>query len=58
MSTAYGIHAVPQTFFIRRDGTIAQRFYAEPGADEFADRAGRDHEAVVADRPCRDPGRP
>jgi peroxiredoxin len=25
---AYGIRAVPQTFFIRRDGTIAQRYYA------------------------------
>lgn len=36
VSRAYGIRAVPQTFFIRRDGTIAQRFYSEPGAEEFA----------------------
>ncbi len=36
VSRAYGIRAVPQTFFIRRDGTIAQRFYSEPSAGEFA----------------------
>ena len=36
VSTAYGIRAVPQTFFIRRDGTIAQRFYSEPTGDQFA----------------------
>jgi cytochrome c biogenesis protein CcmG, thiol:disulfide interchange protein DsbE len=35
VSAAYGIRAVPQTFFIRRDGTIAQRYYSEPTADEF-----------------------
>ncbi len=33
---AYGIAAVPQTFFIRRDGTIAQRYYAEIPDDDFA----------------------
>ena len=36
VSAAYGIRAVPQTFFIRRDGTIAQRFYSEPKPDDFA----------------------
>jgi cytochrome c biogenesis protein CcmG, thiol:disulfide interchange protein DsbE len=36
VSAVYGIRAVPQTFFIRRDGTIAQRFYSEPAGDEFA----------------------
>ena len=41
VSTAYGIRAVPQTFFIRRDGTIAQRFYVEPTADEFTTALAR-----------------
>ncbi len=36
VSGAYGIRAVPQTFFITRDGTIAQRFYSEPTSGEFA----------------------
>ena len=30
------IAAVPQTFFIRRDGTIAQRYYAQIPDDDFA----------------------
>ena len=33
---AYGIRAVPQTFFIRRDGTIAQRYYAQIPDSDFA----------------------
>ena len=33
---AYGIAAVPQTFFIRRNGTIAQRYYAQIPDDDFA----------------------
>jgi peroxiredoxin len=32
---AYGIRAVPQTFFIRRDGTIAQRYYSQIPDDDF-----------------------
>jgi peroxiredoxin len=32
---AYGIRAVPQTFFIRRDGTIAQRYYAQIPDEDF-----------------------
>jgi len=36
VSQAYGIRAVPQTFFIGRNGKIAQRFYAEPTAAQFA----------------------
>jgi cytochrome c biogenesis protein CcmG/thiol:disulfide interchange protein DsbE len=33
--TAYGVRAVPQTFFIGRDGKISQRYYAEVPADLF-----------------------
>ena len=33
---AYGVAAVPQTFFIRRNGTIAQRYYAQIPDDDFA----------------------
>jgi len=33
---AYGIAAVPQTFFIRRNGTIAQRYYAQIPDDDFS----------------------
>lgn len=29
VGAAYGIRAVPQTFFVRRDGTIAQRVYGQ-----------------------------
>jgi peroxiredoxin len=29
VAKAYGISAVPQTFFIRRDGTIALRYYSQ-----------------------------
>jgi cytochrome c biogenesis protein CcmG/thiol:disulfide interchange protein DsbE len=36
VSETYGIRAVPQTFFIRRDGTIAQRFYSELTPEDFA----------------------
>ena len=40
VSTTYGIRAVPQTFFIRRDGTIAQRYYSQiPDADFAAELA-------------------
>jgi peroxiredoxin len=36
VSAAYGIRAVPQTFFITRQGAIAARYYVEPTDDEFA----------------------
>lgn len=36
VSGAYGIRAVPQTFFIWRDGTIAQRYYAQIPDSDFA----------------------
>ena len=29
MAKAYGVAALPQTFFIRPDGTVALRYYAE-----------------------------
>jgi peroxiredoxin len=35
VSQAYGIRAVPQTFFIRRDGTIAERYYLQVNDDDF-----------------------
>jgi peroxiredoxin len=35
VSQAYGVRAVPQTFFIGRDGTISQRYYAQPEAGVF-----------------------
>ena len=35
MSQAYGVRAVPQTFFIGRDGTISQRYYAQPATGVF-----------------------
>jgi peroxiredoxin len=35
VSQAYGIRAVPQTFFIKRDGTIAERYYQQVKDDEF-----------------------
>jgi peroxiredoxin len=35
VSGLYGVRAVPQTFFLTSDGRIAERFYAEPSADEF-----------------------
>jgi peroxiredoxin len=38
---AYGAQALPQTFFIRRDGTVSQRYYAEIDASEFARELGR-----------------
>jgi peroxiredoxin len=35
VALAYGIRAVPQTFFIARDGTISQRYYAQVPKDLF-----------------------
>jgi cytochrome c biogenesis protein CcmG/thiol:disulfide interchange protein DsbE len=35
VGTAYGVRAVPQTFFIDRDGKVVQRFYAPVTDDEF-----------------------
>jgi cytochrome c biogenesis protein CcmG/thiol:disulfide interchange protein DsbE len=48
VSQAYGIRAVPQTFFIDRTGKIAQRFYAEPTAEQFASAL-----AMITGRPSR-----
>ena len=36
VAQAYGIRAVPQTFFIRRDGTVSQRYYLGIKDDDFA----------------------
>jgi cytochrome c biogenesis protein CcmG/thiol:disulfide interchange protein DsbE len=36
VAKAYGVSALPQTFFIRPDGTIAVRYYAEIPASRFA----------------------
>lgn len=38
---AYGAQGLPQTFFIRRDGTVSQRYYSEIDASEFARELGR-----------------
>jgi peroxiredoxin len=35
VALAYGVRAVPQTFFIARDGTISQRYYAQVPEDLF-----------------------
>jgi cytochrome c biogenesis protein CcmG, thiol:disulfide interchange protein DsbE len=32
---AYGVRAIPQTFFIDRDGTISARYYGSPPRTEF-----------------------
>ena len=45
---AYGITGVPQTFFIRPDGTIAVRFYSDiPDAADFRTALGQDHQPLV-----------
>jgi peroxiredoxin len=36
LGQAYGIRAIPQTFFVNRDGTISQRYYGRMEASEFA----------------------
>ena len=35
VALAYGVRAVPQTFFIGRDGKISQRYYAQIPSDLF-----------------------
>jgi cytochrome c biogenesis protein CcmG/thiol:disulfide interchange protein DsbE len=35
VAAAYGVRAIPQTFFIRRDGTIASRLYGISSAGEL-----------------------
>lgn len=32
---AYGVRAVPQTFFVDRDGTIVSRYFGNPPGNEF-----------------------
>lgn len=32
---AYGVRAIPQTFFIDRNGTITARYYGAPSGDRF-----------------------
>jgi cytochrome c biogenesis protein CcmG/thiol:disulfide interchange protein DsbE len=32
---AYGVRAIPQTFFIERDGTISARYFGAPARSEF-----------------------
>jgi cytochrome c biogenesis protein CcmG, thiol:disulfide interchange protein DsbE len=36
VAKAYGVAAVPQTFFIRPDGTVALRYYAQIPDDKWA----------------------
>ena len=36
VAKAYGVAAVPQTFFIRPDGTVAVRYYAQIPDDKWA----------------------
>ena len=36
VARAYGVRALPQTFFIRADGTIAQRIYGQVNDEYFA----------------------
>jgi cytochrome c biogenesis protein CcmG/thiol:disulfide interchange protein DsbE len=35
VARAYGVRAIPQTFFIERDGTISARYYGAPPRAEF-----------------------
>jgi cytochrome c biogenesis protein CcmG, thiol:disulfide interchange protein DsbE len=32
---AYGVRALPQTFFINRDGTIVERYFGAPSGEKF-----------------------
>lgn len=36
-ATAYGVRSVPTTLFVRADGTIAQRYFGAPTAQQFDD---------------------
>jgi peroxiredoxin len=36
-AAAYGVGAVPQTFFIKPDGTVALRYYAQIPDDKWSD---------------------
>lgn len=31
----YGVRAIPQTFFVDRDGTVVSRYFGNPSAEEF-----------------------
>jgi peroxiredoxin len=37
VATAYGVGALPQTFFIKPDGTVALRYFAQIPDDEWSD---------------------
>jgi peroxiredoxin len=37
VAAAYGVGAVPQTFFIKPDGTVALRYYAQIPDDKWSD---------------------
>lgn len=41
VAKAYGVAAVPQTFFIRPNGTIALRYYAQVPDDKWADAVAK-----------------
>jgi cytochrome c biogenesis protein CcmG, thiol:disulfide interchange protein DsbE len=38
---AYGVRAIPQTFFLDRDGTISARYYGAPPRTEFEAQVGK-----------------
>ena len=37
VAKAYGVGALPQTFFIKPDGTVAQRYFAQIPDDDWSD---------------------
>jgi peroxiredoxin len=41
VANAYGVGSLPQTYFIRPDGTVSQRYFSEVKADDFADEIAK-----------------
>jgi cytochrome c biogenesis protein CcmG/thiol:disulfide interchange protein DsbE len=41
VAKAYGVRAMPQTFFVDPDGTIVSRYYGAPARDEFEAEVAR-----------------
>ena len=48
VALVYGVRAVPQTFFIARDGTISQRYYAQVPDDVFEEELAKIAKPLVA----------